>query len=142
MIERIQGSRCPACGLTVAPAAAFCPRDPVQMTPVELEGAGEIVSFTTLYSPPAGFRSPFHIALVLLEGGAQFICHGAETRGLRIGSRVVIEAVDDVYYFSHLGALDRARLFWRRTGHASERVNAITRSVVKRMWKGKSRAES
>ena len=51
---------------------------------------------------------------------------------------VAIEAIDDVYYFSHLGALDRARLFWRRAGRAGDRVNAITRSVVKRMWKGKS----
>ena len=82
MIETIQGSRCPACGLTVAPPAPFCPRDPVAMTPVDLEGTGEIVSFTTLHSPPAGFRSPLHIALVALEGGARFICHGAETRGL------------------------------------------------------------
>ena len=142
MIELIQGSRCPACGLTVAPPAPYCPRDPVEMTTVELEGAGEIVSFTTLYSPPTGFRSPLHIALVLLEGGAQFICHGAETRGLRIGSRVAIEAVDDVYYFSHLGALDRARLFWRRAGRAGDRVHAIARSLGKRVWKGKKRVSS
>src|SRR5213076_2847997 len=54
-----------------------------------------------------------------------FICHGAETRGLRIGSRVAIEAVNDVYYFSHLGALDRARLFWRAP---VVRVTACTRS--------------
>jgi acyl-CoA-associated DUF35 OB-fold domain-containing protein len=142
VIEPIQGSRCPACGLTVAPPTPFCPRDPVEMTPVELEGAGEIVSFTTLHSPPAGFRSSLHIALVLLEGGARFICHGAETRGLRIGSRVAIESVDDVYYFSHLGALDRARLFWRRAGRAGDRMHAITRSLAKRVWKGKERVSS
>jgi acyl-CoA-associated DUF35 OB-fold domain-containing protein len=142
MIETIQGSRCPACGLIVAPPASFCPRDPVEMTPVELEGAGEVLSFTTLYSPPAGFRSPLHIALVLLEGGARYICHGAETRGLRIGSRVVIEAVDDVHYFSHLGTLDRARLFWRRAGRAGDRVQAIARSLAKRVRKGKTRVSS
>jgi len=105
-------------------------------------GAGEIVSFTTLHSPPTGFRSPLHIALVELEGGARFVCHGAETRGLKIGSTVAVEAVDDVYYFSHLGALDRARLFWRRAGHAGDRVNAIARSLVKRARKGSSRAPS
>src|SRR3989454_3248125 len=120
----------------------FCPRDPVAMTAVELEGAGEIVSFTTLHSPPAGFRSSLHIALVALDGGARFICHGAETRGLRIGSRVAIEAVDDVYYFSHLGALDRARLFWRRAGRAGDRMHAISRSLAKRVWKGKERVSS
>ncbi|PYM64995.1 MAG: hypothetical protein DME11_11930 [Candidatus Rokuibacteriota bacterium] len=142
MIETIPGSRCPACGLTVAPPAPFCPRDPVAMTPVDLEGTGEIVSFTTLHSPPAGFRSPLHIALVALEGGARFICHGAETRGLRIGSRVAIGAVNDVYYFSHLGALDRARLFWRRTGRAGDRVHAIAQSLAKRVRKGKTRVSS
>jgi hypothetical protein len=112
------------------------------MTPVELPGAGEIVSFTTLHSPPTGFRSPLHIALVELEGGARFVCHGAETRGLRIGSRVAIEAVDDVYYFSHLGAMDRARLFWRRAGRTGDRAQAIVRSLTKRVWKGTQRDSS
>jgi hypothetical protein len=112
------------------------------MTPIAVPAVGEIVSFTTLHSAPEGFRSPLHIAIVELEEGARTVCHGSETRGLKIGSRVSIEAVDNVYYFEHLGALDRARLFWRRTGHAGERVNAIARSVVKRVWKGSSRAES
>ena len=60
----------------------------------------------------------------------------APTRaGSRSARRVAIEAIDDVYYFSHLGALDRARLFWRRTGRAGDRVNAIARSLAKRVWK-------
>jgi len=125
----------------VAPPAAYCPRHPVAMAPISVPGVGEIVTFTTLHSPPVGFRSPLHIAIVELEGGARFVCHGAETRGLKIGARVAIEAVDRVYYFSYLGALDRARLFWRRAGHAGERVNAIARSVAKRVWKGRERAE-
>jgi hypothetical protein len=142
VIERIDASRCPACGMVVAPPASYCPRHPVAMQPASVLGAGEIVSFTTLHSPPAGFRAPLHIALVELEGGARFVCHGADTRGLRIGSRVAIEAVDNVYYFSHLGALDRARLFWRRAGHSGDRVNAIARSLAKRVWKGRQRASS
>jgi acyl-CoA-associated DUF35 OB-fold domain-containing protein len=137
MIETIAGSKCPRCGEMFAPPTTYCPRHPVRMVAAAVPGVGEVVSFTTLHSPPVGFRSPLHIALVELEGGARFVCHGAETRGLKIGSRVAIEAVGDVYYFSHLGALDRARLFWRRTGHAGERVNAITRSLAKRVWKGK-----
>jgi hypothetical protein len=32
-------------------------------------------------------------------------------------------------------------MFWRRTGRAGDRVNAIARSLVKRVWKGKTRAE-
>ena len=111
------------------------------MTAMELPGVGEIVSFTTLHSAPEGFRSPLHIALVELDEGARFVCHGAQTEGLRIGSRVAIEAIDDVYYFSHLGAMDRARLFWRRTGRSGERVNAIARSLAKRVWKGRQHAD-
>lgn len=141
MIETIPGSRCPQCGMVVAPPASFCPRHPVAMTPTPVPGVGEIVSFTTLHSPPEGYRSPLHIAIVELEGGARFVCHGAETRHLKIGATVAIEAIDDIYYLAHLGAMARARLFWRRAGHAGDRVNAIARSLAKRMWKrGKDRA--
>jgi|ERR1051326_982356 hypothetical protein len=142
MIETIQASRCPRCDTVVAPPAPFCPRHPIAMLPLALPGVGEIVSFTTLHSPPEGFRSPLHIALVELEQGARFVCHGAQTRGLKVGATVAIEAIDNVYYFSHLGTLDRARVFWRRTGHAGERMNAIARSLAKRAWKGRTRAES
>ena len=142
MIEKIAASRCPRCREVVAPPAPYCPRHPVAMIPVGLPGIGEVVSFTTLHSPPEGFRSPLHIALVELEEGARFVCHGAETRGLKVGATVAIEAIDNVYYFSHLGTLDRARIFWRRAGRAGDRVNAIARSLAKRAWKGKTRAEN
>jgi DUF35 OB-fold domain, acyl-CoA-associated len=142
VIDAVPASRCPRCDLIVAPPTAHCPHHPVAMTPTSVPGAGVIVSFTTLHSPPEGFRSPLHIALVELDGGARFVCHGAETRGLKIGSSVRIESVGSVYYFSHLGALDRARLFWRRAGRAGDRVNAIARSVAKRAWKGTTRAGS
>lgn len=132
-METIPGSSCPRCGAVVAPPAAYCPHHPVPMIPVTVPGVGEIISFTTLHSPPEGFRSPLQIALIKLEGGARFVCHGDGTRGVRIGSRVTIEAVGDVYYFSHLGALDRARLFWRRAGRAGDRMTAITQSLVKRL---------
>jgi hypothetical protein len=136
----IAASRCPRCHVVVAPPATYCPWHPVAMTPTTVPGMGEIVSFTTLHAAPEGFRSPLNIAIVELEGGARFVCHGDETRGLKIGSSVAIEAIDDVYYFSHLGALERARLFWRRAGHAGDRVNAIARSLAKRVWNRGTRA--
>jgi hypothetical protein len=142
MIETIAASRCPRCAAIVAPPASYCPRHPVAMAPAELAGVGEVITFTTLHSPPEGFRSPLHIAIVELEGGARFVCHGAETRGIKIGSRVVVEAIDNVYYFAQLGTIDRARLFWRRTGGAGDRVNAIARSLAKRVWRGKTRADT
>ena len=142
MQETLSASRCPRCRRIVAPPARICPDHPVSMEPCVVPAVGEVVSFTTLHSPPEGFRSPLHIAIVELEGGARFVCHGAETRGLRIGSIVSIEAVDNIYYFAHMGAMERARLFWRRAGHAGDRVNAIARSLAKRVMKGRTGAES
>ena len=142
MIERIPASRCSRCGLIVAPPATYCPHHPARMTPATVPGVGEIVSYTTLHSAPEGFRSPLHIALVQLQGGARFVCHGSDVQGLKIGAHVAIEAIDNIYYFSSLGTLDRARLFWRRAGRAGDRVNAIARSLAKRVWRGKHRAAS
>jgi hypothetical protein len=133
MIEIIAASRCPRCDMVVAPPTSYCPHHPVPMTPATLAGVGEVVSYTTLHTAPEGFKSPLHIAIVELEGGGRFVCHGTDTQGLRIGATVAIEAIDNIYYFSHLGALERARLFWRRAGRAGDRVNAIARSLAKRV---------
>ena len=133
----IAASRCPRCRRLVVPPAARCPDHALQMDAAAVGNVGEVVSFTTLFSPPEGFRSPLHIALVELPGGARLFCHGEDTRGMKIGSRVSVEAVDSVFYFSHLGFADRARLFWRRAGARGEKVAAITKSLVKGMWKGR-----
>src|SRR5207249_1059765 len=74
LIEHLPASRCPECRLVAAPPMRWCPRHPVEMTPTSVMGGGEVVSFTTLLSPPAGFRSPLHIALVDLVGGAGPFC--------------------------------------------------------------------
>ena len=104
------------------------------MEPDVFAGYGEILTYTTLHSPPQGFTSPLHIALVTIAGGVNLICHGAEeTSRVKIGSRVAIEAVDSIYYFSHLGLADRATLFWRRAGARGQKVTSIVKSVVKRL---------
>jgi len=142
MIQELLGaSRCPRCRRVVAPAARICPDHPVAMEPHRVPAVGEVVSFTTLYSPPEGFRSPLHIAIVELEGGARLFCHGEETRGVKIGSRVSVEDVDSIFYFSHMGFADRARLFWRRAGYRGEKVTAIGKSFVKGLLRGRSRGE-
>ncbi len=141
-MDIIQGSRCSRCRRVVAPPARFCPDHPVAMEPAELQGYGDVISFTTLHSAPEGFRSPLHIALVELAGGARIFCHGTETRVLRRGRRVAVEEVDQAFYFSHLGLAERARLFWRRAGDRGERVTAIAKSVVKRLFPRRSREGS
>jgi uncharacterized OB-fold protein len=132
----IPASRCPRCRRACAPPARFCPDDGTPMTVTTLPARGEVVSFTTLYSPPTGFASPLHLALVELPGGAKFFCHGAQTKGLRPGSRVAIEAVDDIYYFSTLSLAGRAALFWRRRAEtATGRVSGFAKSAVKRLFR-------
>jgi hypothetical protein len=133
-MESIPASRCPRCGRVCAPPTRYCPDDATAMQPTEVPAYGEVISFTTLHSPPTGFASPLHMALVELEGGVKFFCHGAETRGLKIGRRVAIEAVDQIYYFSMLSLGERARLFWRRGGiRATQRVAHFARSAAKRL---------
>jgi hypothetical protein len=126
----------------VVPPARLCPDHPVPMEPASVPGVGEVVSFTTLHSPPEGFKAPLHIALIELEGGARLFCHGAETRGIRIGSSVGIESLDNVFYFSHMSFADRARLFWRRAGAGGEKVASITKSLAKGIWRGRFRGDS
>jgi DUF35 OB-fold domain, acyl-CoA-associated len=135
----IRASRCPRCGMVVAPAARVCPRHPVEMTPEELPEHGTILSYTTLTSAPEGFKGRLHIAVVELPGGAHIFCHGKEARELRIGRHVAIEQQDGILYFAHLGIGDRLELFWKRRGAAPERTAGAVRSAVKAFW-GKFRA--
>ena len=142
MVQAIAASRCPRCERVVVPPARLCPDHPVAMEPVSVPGVGEVVTFTTLHSPPEGFKAPLHIALIELEGGARLFCHGAETRGIRIGSSVGVESLDNVFYFSHMSFADRARLFWRRAGAGGEKVASITKSLAKGIWRGRFRGDS
>src|SRR3990170_1032594 len=133
-MERIPGSRCERCGRAVAPPTPYCPDCGKPMEPEVFAGYGEVLTYTTLHSPSQGFASPLHIALVTIAGGVNLICHGAaETKRVKIGSRVAIEAVDSIYYFSQLGLAGRAALFWRRAGARGQRVTSIVKSVVKRL---------
>src|SRR5262249_49265350 len=139
MQEMLGASRCPRCRKVVAPPARLCPDHPVTMEPYAVPAGGEVVASTTLPAPREGSGAPSHIAIVELESGARLFCHGEETRGVRIGSRVTVEDVNSVFYFSHLGFADRARLFWRRAGYRGEKVAAIGKSFVKGFLKGRPR---
>jgi hypothetical protein len=142
IVQSIEASRCPRCERMVVPPAHYCPDHPVAMEPATVAGVGEIVSFTTLHSPPEGFKAPLHIALIELEGGARLFCHGQETRGIKIGSSVGVESLDNVFYFSHMSFADRARLFWRRAGAGGEKFASITKSLAKGLFGGRSRGDS
>lgn len=129
----IPACRCLRCTRQWCPPVPYCPECAGTTEPLDAPPYGRVLTYTTLYSPPEGFSSPLHIALVELPGGARFFCHGEATKELRMGRTVAIESLDDVYYFSHLGMGERVRLFWRRSGERSEKVSAIVRSTVKRL---------
>jgi DUF35 OB-fold domain, acyl-CoA-associated len=137
--ELIAGSRCPRCRSLVVPPAASCPFHGLAMEPAGVPAVGDVISFTTLHSPPEGFRAPLHIALVELEGGARIFCHSDDTKGIKIGSSVSIEEQDSIFYFSSLGVADRARLFWRRAGARGEKAAAISKALLRGLWKGQTR---
>ena len=142
IVQSIEASRCPRCARMVVPGARYCPDHPVAMEPASVPGVGEIVSFTTLHSPPEGFKAPLHIALIELEGGARLFCHGQETRGIKIGSSVGVESLDGVFYFSHMSFADRARLFWRRAGATARRSPPSPRAWPRGSSGGRSRGDS
>ncbi|MBI5166990.1 MAG: OB-fold domain-containing protein [candidate division NC10 bacterium] len=130
-MDPIPASKC-HCGKISAPPAPFCPSCGKPMEECLLPTYGRILSYTVLYSPPEGFSSPLSIALVELEGRAKFLCHGEE-KGLKIGRRVAIERLDEIYYFSTLSLRERAELFWRRRGETQQKLKAIIRSLSRRV---------
>ncbi len=132
-METILASRCPRCGWTLVPPVRICPNHPVETEPAVVPAHGAVASYTTLTSPPEGFKAPLQIALVELSGGARIFCHGKEERDLKIGRRVAIEQVDGVFYFAHLTLTDRVALFWRRGGTARTRAAGAMKGTAKRL---------
>jgi hypothetical protein len=66
------GEVCDECGEKIFPPRDVCPHcaEPAQ-TPFQFSGRGEVFSYTTIYSPPAGYEefAPYTVALVKLEEG-------------------------------------------------------------------------
>lgn len=93
-------SRC-VCGKSYIPVRAVCPSCGSRTQSVEIEGKGRILTYTTLYSVPDGFKAPLHIALVELSDGTKLICK-ARTAALKIDKEVNVEPRDDIYQLTVL----------------------------------------
>jgi len=66
------GEICPHCQAKIFPARDVCPECGEEAkTAYQFSGKGEVYSFTTLHSVPAGFEeyAPYTVALVKLEEG-------------------------------------------------------------------------
>lgn len=64
--------RCTSCAALAAPPAFVCPRcGDDRLAPARLRGRGRIVSWTTIYTPPAALaaEAPYDVAIVALDEG-------------------------------------------------------------------------
>lgn len=87
------GEVCPHCQAKIFPARDVCPQCGGEAkTAFRFSGRGEVYSFTTMFSVPAGFEhnAPYTVALVKLEEGpiitAQLTDMG--DREVKIGTKV------------------------------------------------------
>jgi len=64
----VTGTECKACGSLAMPPRVLCECG-ADMKPVTFSGNGHIISYTSIHVAPAGFRTPYNVALVQLEEG-------------------------------------------------------------------------
>lgn len=91
--EALMGTRCLGCGKLYCPPRAVCSRclsDEVEW--VELEGKGEVVTFTIISVPPTGFEepAPYTVAIVRLDDGPKLtgLLTGVPPEEVKVGMRV------------------------------------------------------
>lgn len=89
----LMGARCVRCGRVYCPPRAVCSAclsDEVEW--VKLKGRGEVVTFTIISVPPAGFEgfAPYPVAVVRLDEGPQLMgmLVGVPPEEVRVGMRV------------------------------------------------------
>lgn len=78
--------------------------------PLPPEGSGIIETFTILYMPPEGFRSPLALAFIRTKGGEVVMAcnpYYHSPKGLKIGKSVYLSIREGLYVFEKM-------TFWRR----------------------------
>jgi len=92
----IQASRCRTCERAIVPPRKTCPYCGInvgEMTQVNLDALGVVLSYTILEMPPSGFESPVLLALVELDQGARILglADKNDIDNIEIGKEVEIE---------------------------------------------------
>ncbi|MFN3909993.1 MAG: Zn-ribbon domain-containing OB-fold protein [Candidatus Anstonellaceae archaeon] len=86
------GSICKTCQTRFFPLRKFCPncRRRGKMEQYSFKPIGTIYSFTTVYSPPAGFdlEVPYILAIVKLDEGPMLTAQIVNTNSVNIGDKV------------------------------------------------------
>lgn len=92
----VPAARCPDCGRVAAPPRPRCPGCGAATEEAALDGAGTLLSWTVLRSPPAGWDPGRVVGVVGLEEGARALALGpAEDEVPDLGADVVVEEAED-----------------------------------------------
>ena len=86
-------SVCERCGDILVPPRDNCPGCRVPMSVKAVDGAGEVVTHTTVHVVPEGFQTPIVVGLVRLDAGGQVLARAEMP--LEIGQRVEVEEQED-----------------------------------------------
>jgi uncharacterized OB-fold protein len=90
----IIGSQCETCGESFFPQRQICPncRRKGKMKERRFKGNGSIISYTVVYSPPAGYKlkAPYILALIKLDEGPVVLgtIEDAKPEEIKIGTKV------------------------------------------------------
>ena len=69
------------------------------MTSIELRNDAVVLTYTTLYTVPEGFKAPIYLVMVELEQGAKLLCKCKNKNDLEIGKKGKIVVEHEKYYF-------------------------------------------
>jgi len=87
------------CGKIVILERKICPNCGKIMTSIEVENDAVVLTYTTLYTVPEGFKAPIFLALVELKQGAKLLCECKNQKDLEIGRKGKILFENEKYYF-------------------------------------------
>lgn len=86
-------SVCERCEEMLVPPRTTCPECRGKMETHEVDGAGQVLTHTTVYVVPEGFEAPIKVGLIKLDAGGQVLARA--DFDLEIGQRVRVEELDD-----------------------------------------------
>jgi len=86
---RLIGTKCEKCGELYFPPRVLCKKCGEKTVKFKFSGRGEIISYTTVHSPPAGFQKPYSLAIIRLEEGPIVLGMLTGTNPPKIGAKVI-----------------------------------------------------
>ncbi len=89
----LEVSICDSCEEVLAPPRLKCPECRKEMRIEEVDGAGVIITHTTVHVVPEGFQAPIMVGLVKLDAGGQVLARSDIE--LETGMRVDVEGLED-----------------------------------------------